>query len=90
LLNGRGEVQTDGRKRISPIGIAGGDGLQKICAGRENFRQVRGTQKTFFTPECQVARQSLYSLFARLVGLGLGNDLARIELIDFVDQLVGD
>ena len=64
---------------------------QKFAQAAKTFRHSHTKNtKIFFEAECQVSWKSFFRSFDGLVGLGLGNDLAGVKLVDLVDQLISD
>lgn len=58
----------------------------KDPSASQKFAQAAKT----FEAERQVSWKSFFRSFDGLVGLGLGNDLAGVKLVDLVDQLISD
>ena len=64
---------------------------RKFAQATKTFRHSHTkNKKIFFEAERQVSWKSVFRSFDGLVGLGLGNDLAGVKLVDLVDQLISD
>ena len=79
------------RQKKMKLNHKGPSASQKFAQAAKTFRHShRRTQKILFEAERQVSWKSFFRSFDGLVGLGRGNDLAGVKLVDLVDQLISD